>query len=154
MMQALTTTPIVHPPLHGPITSGSVKQQHVLNFPAGLPGFEQCRNFVLMATDDDAPLHYLTAVDGPGATFLVVDPRQVQQGYKCELSETDARRLGVNTAIETPLVWLSLVTIEGDGTVTVNLRAPVVINPALMLGHQVIPHQGTYPVRHIIAQGE
>src|SRR5436190_1027631 len=116
MMQALTTTPIVHPPLHGPVTSGSVKQQHVLNFPAGLPGFEQCRSFVLMATeDDDAPLHYLTALDGPGATFLVIDPRHVQPGYKCELSETDMRRLGISSVAEGPLVWFALVTIEEGG---------------------------------------
>ena len=154
MIQTLTSTPIVHPPLQGPVTSGSVKQQHVLTFPAGLPGFEQCRNFVLMATKDDTPLHYLTALDGPEASFIVIDPRQVQQGYKCDLSETDARRLGVGTGNDSPLVWLALVTIEGNGTISVNLRAPVVINPTLMIGHQVIPHQGTYPVRHILVQGE
>jgi len=150
--QTLTTTPILHPPLHGPVTAGSVKQQHVVNFPAGLPGFEECRSFVLMATDDDAPLHYLTAVDGPDASFLVMDPRIVQPGYKCELTETDARRLGVSG--DGPLVWLALVTIEATGIVSVNLRAPVVINPTLMLGHQVIPHQATYPVRHVLVQGE
>lgn len=155
MMHTLTaTTPIVHPPLHGPITSGSVKQQHVLTFPAGLPGFEQCRSFVLMATHDDTPLHYLTALDGPEASFIVMDPRQVQAGYKCELTETDARRLGVGPSGDTSLVWLALVTIESGGTISVNLRAPVVINPTLMIGHQVIPHQGTYPVRHVIVQGE
>jgi len=155
MMQTLTATPIVHPPLQGPITSGSVRQQHVLTFPAGLPGFEQCRSFVLMATNDsDTPLHYLTALDGPEASFIVIDPRQVQQGYRCELTETDARRLGVGASGDTSLVWFAMVTFEAGGTVTVNLRAPVVINPALMIGHQVIPHQGSYPVRHVLVQGE
>jgi flagellar assembly factor FliW len=147
-----TTAPILHPPLHGPITAESVKQQHVVNFPAGLPGFEECRSFVLMATDDDAPLHYLTSVDGPGATFLVIDPRDVDASYRCELTDADARRLGASR--DTTLVWLALVTIEGTGTVTVNLRAPVVINPRMMVGQQVIPHQGTYPVRHVLVQAE
>jgi flagellar assembly factor FliW len=154
MMQGFTTstTPIVHPPLQGPITATSVKPAHVVTFPAGLPGFEECRSFVLLATDDDTPLHYLTALDGPDASFLVIDPRNVQPGYKCDLTESDARRLGATPG--TSLVWLSLVTIEGGGTVTANLRAPVVINPTLMIGHQVIPHQGTYPVRHVLVQGE
>jgi flagellar assembly factor FliW len=154
MMQGFTTseTPIVHPPLQGPVTASSVKPQHVVTFPAGLPGFEECRNFVLLATEGEAPLHYLSAIDGPEASFLVIDPRQVQAGYKCELTDTDARRLGVTA--DATLVWLALVTIESQGTVTVNLRAPVVINPTLMIGHQVIPHQGTYPVRHVLVQGE
>lgn len=147
-----TTTPIVHPPLHGPVTAESVKPQHVVTFPGGLPGFEECRSFVLMATDGDAPLHYLKSVDGPGATFLVVDPRNVQPSYRCELTDADARRLGATA--DTTLVWLALVTIEAGGTVTVNLRAPVVINPALMVGHQVIPHHTSYSVRHVLVQGE
>jgi flagellar assembly factor FliW len=147
-----TTTPILHPPLHGPVTAERVQPQHVVNFPAGLPGFEDCRSFVLMATDGDAPLHYLTAVDGPEATFLVISPRQVDPAYRCNLTDVDARRLGATK--DTTLVWLSLVTIESGGTVTVNLRAPIVINPALMVGHQVIPHDTAYAVRHVLVQGE
>ena len=152
MMHALATTPVLHPPLRGPVTAGSVQQQHVITFPGGMPGFEACRSFVLMSTDDDTPLHYLKAVDGPDATFLVIDPRHVEPEYKCELTEVDARRLGVTG--NSPLVWLALVTVGDGGTVAVNLRAPVVINPALMVGHQVIPHQGTYPIRHVLVQGE
>ena len=62
-------------------------------------------------------------------------------------------RLGVTNADAT-LLWLALVTIEVDGTVSVNLRAPVVINPERMIGHQVVPYQCVYPIRHVIAAGE
>ena len=39
---------------------------------------------------------------------------------------------------------------EPNGEVTVNLRAPVVINPAGMVGQQVIPFQSIYPLRHVL----
>ena len=123
-----------------------------VRFPNGLPGFEACRSFVLMQNDVLGPLQLLKALEGPAASFLVIDPRRVLPEYRCELSQADRYRLGVHNT-ET-LLWLVLVTIELDGTITANLRAPVVINPERMIGQQVVPHDCVYPIRHVIAEGE
>ena len=45
---------------------------------------------------------------------------------------------------------LAIVLLEPDGTVTANLRAPIVINPATMLGQQAMPQDCLYPLRHVI----
>jgi flagellar assembly factor FliW len=124
----------------------------VINFPKGVPGFEACRSFVLMAPEGETALQCLRAVDGPPATFLVMDPRLVLSGYRCELSDGDRERLHADA--QTPLLWLVLVTVETDGTIVANLRAPVVINPQRMLGAQVIPHHCVYPVRHVLVPAE
>ena len=124
----------------------------IVRFPHGLPGFEKCRGFVLMTADALGPLQCLKAVEGPAASFLVIDPRRVLPDYRCELGEADRRRLAAGE--EDPLLWLSLVTIELDGTITVNLRAPIVINPTSMLGQQVVPYHCVYPIRHVVAQAE
>ncbi len=123
-----------------------------VRFPTGLPGFEACRSFVLMQNDVLGPLQLLKAVEGPAASFLVIDPRRVLPEYRCELSQADRHRLGVADAAT--LLWLVLVTIELDGTITANLRAPVVINPNRMIGQQVVPHDCVYPLRHVISEGE
>jgi flagellar assembly factor FliW len=123
-----------------------------IRFPHGLPGFESCRSFVLMTSDQLGPLQCLKAIDGPAASFLVIDPRRVLPEFRCELSEGDRARLGV--AGDETLLWLSLVTIELGGTITVNLRAPIVINPASMVGHQVVPYHCVYPIRHVVSEGE
>src|SRR6185503_20098589 len=52
-----------------------VDERSVLHFAEGLPGFEQNRRFVLLSSDELAPMHLLHAVDGPDASFLAVDPR-------------------------------------------------------------------------------
>ena len=124
----------------------------VIRFPHGLPGFEACRGFVLMTSDSLGPLQCLKSVDGPQASFLVIDPRRVLAEFRCELGEADRRRLAASS--DDTLLWLSLVTIELDGTITVNLRAPLVINPAHMVGHQVVPHNCVYPIRHVVAEAE
>ena len=117
-----------------------------VRFPVGLPGFEACRSFVLMQNDALGPLQLLKAIEGPSASFLVIDPRRVLPEYRCELSQTDRHRLGVTDAAS--LLWLVLVTIELDGTITVNLRAPIVINPQTMVGYQLMPSNSLYPLRH------
>lgn len=118
-------------------------------FPDGIPGFESCRRFVLLASDATAPLQRLESVDGPPASFIGIDPRVVVPGYRCRLSAADLRSL--QASADTTLLWLALVTVEANGTIAVNLRAPIVVNPERMTGRQVLPNDGLYPVRHVIA---
>lgn len=128
----------------------AASRSDIVVFGNGLPGFEACRGFVLVEAAHGG-LQYLTSADGPPATFLVVDPRRIQPGYRCQLSDADRNALRADE--QTPLVWLSLVAVEADGTISVNLRAPIVINPATMLGRQVIPYESLYPLRHVLLKG-
>ena len=137
-----------------PETAGAtgLASPDTIRFPQGLPGFEACRGFVLMTSDSLGPVQCLKSVEGPAASFLVIDPRRVLPEYRCNLSAQDQARLGA--ADEDTLLWLALVTIELDGTISVNLRAPIVINPAAMVGHQVVPYHCVYPIRHVVAEAE
>ncbi len=126
------------------------RRPDVIRFGAGLPGFEACRGFVVVAAEH-AGLQYLTSVEGPPASFLVVDPRHVQPGYRCQLSESD--RYALRVTDDDVLLWLALVTMDPDGTIAVNLRAPIVVNPSQMIGQQVIPYESLYPLRHVLLKG-
>jgi flagellar assembly factor FliW len=128
----------------------AVEPPGVIQFAEGLPGFEQNRGFVLLSSRNLVPLRVLHAVDGPPVSFLAVDPRQVLAGYRTTLTTGDRLKLGADA--ETPLLWLALVTPHGDGDASVNLRAPVVVNPARMIGSQVMPHNSLYPLRHPLGQ--
>jgi flagellar assembly factor FliW len=129
-----------------------INLSHAIRFGRGLPGFEACRSFVLMAPEGEPNLQYLKAVEGPPASFLVIDPRRVVPTYNCELSDAD--RLALGAGADTPLLWLALLTVEANGTVTANLRAPIVINPVRMVGQQVIPQHSVYPLRHVVIEAE
>lgn len=122
-----------------------------IQFPDGIPGFESCRQFVLLASDAMAPLQRIESTEGPTAAFVGIDPRLVVPGYGCQLSDSDLRSLGAE-ATET-LLWLAIITVEADGTVAANLRAPLVINPQRMLGRQVVSDDGRHPMRHVLAPG-
>ncbi len=123
-----------------------------MTFPDGIPGFESCHSWVVMAAETATPLRRLHAVDGADASFLAIDPRVVLEGYRCDLSAADRRRLGAND--DEPLLWLALVMMDPSGALTVNLRAPIVINPRTMTGQQVLPHNCLYPLRHVLVDAE
>jgi flagellar assembly factor FliW len=114
----------------------TLPQRSTIFFPAGLPGFEACRRFVLMYSDDVDPGVCLKGIDEPSPAFFLMDPRRVSPGYACQLSPADRARLGAVT--DHGCVWLVMVSLSGNDP-RVNLRAPIVINPATMRGIQVVP---------------
>jgi flagellar assembly factor FliW len=126
-------------------------ERNLLAFPSGLPGFEQCRRFVLLSSVDAAPLQCLMSVDGPPASFLALEPRLVLPEYRCVLSPSDRERLRADDGDS--MLWLVLLTINEQGVAFANLRAPIVINPATMTGYQVVPQDSLYPLRHPVVLG-
>ena len=52
-------------------------------------GFEACKRWVVLAAEGQTSLRRLHAVDGTDASFLALDPRQVLEGYRCDLSDAD-----------------------------------------------------------------
>lgn len=126
-----------------------VSSDEIISFPAGLPGFEECRRFVVLSSRELDPFKCLQSVEGPSASFLAVDPRRVFPDYRCVLTDVDRARLG--EPAEESLVWLAVVSVLDDQTL-VNLRAPVVVNPARMLGYQLMPSNSLYPLRFELAE--
>ena len=155
MTSAPTSTPelsIGSRQVQTPFGTFAVDDQSVIDFAEGLPGFEQTRRFVLLSSPELAPLHLLHHVEGPAASFLAVDPRVVLPSYRAVLAAADRARLGA--VDDESLLWLALVTMDAGSGPSVNLRAPIVVNPARMLGFQVMPHNSLYPLRHPLALAE
>jgi flagellar assembly factor FliW len=117
----------------------------VVTFAGGLPGFELCRQFVLVSSPSIAPFTVLQGLDGPAPpAFIAIDPALVIADYAVPLEAPDYARL--DAAPGAPLLWLAIVA--ANSAATVNLRAPLVINPASMRGIQVMPAESGYPLDH------
>lgn len=145
------TEPLVEPSAENtPALAGLLQEPLVVEFPAGIPGFEACHRFVLIASADLSPLGCLKALDSPEASFLVIDPTLLCFGYDLTLSEFDRARIGAT--IGDSLLWLAIVTVTGQGA-TANLRAPIVINPRRMVGYQYIRDREDYSVGFSINLG-
>lgn len=134
------------PPADTPAGRTDIEPANVIAFPEGLPGFGRCRRFVLLSADPSVPLQYLQGLDPPAPAFVTIDPRLVLPSYRCLLSDDDVLRLDASE--DDVLLWLAFVSLGDEGAATVNLRAPVVVNPRRMMGFQVMPRNTLYPLRH------
>ena len=123
-----------------------VQEKDIYQFPKGLPGFEEETEFALIAWED-TPFSYLQSVREKDLSFLLVSPFTFVPNYSFELSEVDKEELEI---VEQVSVY-SMVTIHSQtNKSTMNLLAPVVLNPEQRLGKQVVLHQSLYETRHLI----
>jgi flagellar assembly factor FliW len=145
----------------------------VIDFAGGLPGFERCERYVLVGAPSLHPFTCLQGLDDSKPSFLVIDPRLVDRDYLTALSPSDYRR--IEASPQEALLWMVIVRIEVDNVpvdnvppekassgnvpenasgeypesvATVNLRAPIVVNPRRMIGIQALPHESPYRHDH------
>lgn len=125
----------------------SIHEDDIIEFPAGLIGFEDCNKWTILADQTNESVGWLQSVEDPGLAFAVVSPRRYVADYKVRVSPDQASSLKLDAGME---MFVLVVVSREDGDVTVNLRAPLLINLSLQLGRQVITTDDQ-PLRHVIA---
>ena len=112
-----------------------IEPDDILFFRNGLLGFEDCRHWVLLADSDNTAVAWLQSMQHSDIAMPVVSPRRFVEEYQVRLEPSDVELLQL-TAVEQAFV-LGIVS-RDDDTLTVNLRAPLVINLDRRIGSQVV----------------
>lgn len=127
-----------------------VNGKSILKFESGLPGFEQLKEFVLIDSDDEtSPFKWLQCVNEPQMAFAVANPFLIVKDYDFELGEEAANRLGIERG-EDIAVYVIVVVPEDFKKMSMNLKAPLIINIRNKKGAQIILDTDKYTVRHYI----
>jgi flagellar assembly factor FliW len=107
----------------------------VLSFPEGLIGMERVREWVLLADAENSALGWLQSTSRPEVALPVVSPRRFVPRYQVRVFRSE---LGALEVADVRSVGV-LVIVSHDGTwLTVNLKAPVLVNLRNHLGRQVV----------------
>ena len=118
-----------------------------IRFPLGILGFEAYKHFVLLHSPDEEPFGWLQADGESRISFLVLSPFMVAPEYQAELSEDDAKFLGLASPGDA-LIY-NIVTLRNGGAATINLKGPIVINRRTLVGRQVVlVNASQYSVQH------
>lgn len=124
-----------------------VQPEAILNFPLGLPGFLDEKQFVLLPYDEASPFAYLQSVGEPNLTFIIVDPFFFFDDYAFSLDEQVIADLQISEK-KSPHIF-NIVTIpEKAEAMTANLLAPIVINPDKHLAQQIVLEKTSFTTRH------
>lgn len=115
--------------------------------PAGILGFEQFKDYMLLADPAELPFAWLRVVESAQLAFVVINPFVVMPDYAPDLPDTDVEFLGLKDPNDALL--FNIVTLRGQDRATVNLKGPIVINRHTRTGKQVIiANAGNYSVEH------
>lgn len=115
----------------------------VLEFPGGLPAFDDERQFVLIEKPESAPVIFLQSLSNPDLCFCTVPVQCVDADYRLNVSEEELKALGSQDGTE-GLLTLTILTLREDHAPTANLMAPVVIDRKTRRARQVIQYDSGY----------
>ena len=122
-----------------------------MEFPRGLPGFEERRRFVALQFADSQPLVYLQSVEDPGLCFITLPILAIDARYQLLVSSEDRELIGL--APDQPLrigrdvLCLAVVSVR-EGGPTANLLAPLVVNLSNHKGVQTMDAESGYSHQH------
>ena len=121
-----------------PFRTLEVDPDKLIEFPRGLPGFEDLHRYTLLHPDDaadDTPKYFvLQSLDDPAVAFHIADPSRFGFNYEISLSDEDAAM--IKLADPAAAVVMVMLMNEGSENMRANLNAPLVINLDARLGVQ------------------
>jgi flagellar assembly factor FliW len=113
-----------------------VRAQDVLEFPFGLLGFPECRNFALIAGQSHGT-YWLQSIEHPVLVFLLVDPFLAFKEYAVDLSSADLASLKITSPDDVAILTIVTLSRSPDEAATTNLQGPLVLNLRTRVGRQV-----------------
>ena len=129
-----------------------IPEERIITFTTGMMGFEEYKQFTLIfdSEKDERTIMWLQSVTEPDLAFPVIDPYQILPDYSPIVEDDWLEPLGP-VASDEEYYLLVVLTVPQDLTkMTVNMKAPIVINTTTMKACQIIVGNDDYQVRYNI----
>jgi flagellar assembly factor FliW len=120
-----------------------IETDDLIQFPAGLLGLEDCRSWVLLADAQNDALGWLQSTTRPEVALAVVSPRRFIPDFQFRVFRSELTPLGLGDVKSAQVL---VIVGKQERAITLNLKAPVVINLERRLGRQVVAN-GDQPIQ-------
>ena len=107
----------------------------VIHFPGALAGLDGCLDWVLLADAHNDKLAWLQCTTRAEIALAVVSPRRFVPDYQVRVTRNDLAAVALKP--EEQICVLAIVN-KHDRSITLNLKAPLLINFERRVGRQVI----------------
>ena len=115
----------------------SIEKENIITFEQGLLGFEELKQFAIIAVEECLPFEWLVSLEDPMVAFPILNPTFFFSDYKPSLSKDDLVLLDIKK--EKDVEMFCIVTLgKKPEDVTLNLKGPILINMKNKMGKQVV----------------
>lgn len=129
-----------------------IGEEKIIHFENGLFGFEEYQDYTILydSEEDEEPFFsWLQCTTEQNLAFPVVNPLKVKEDYDPVVEDELLASIGEIT--EEDLLILLLVTVPQDiKKISVNMKAPLVINAGTRQGIQIVVENGDYEIKHYL----
>jgi flagellar assembly factor FliW len=129
----------------------------VIEFPRGLPAFEDRRHFVPVHFPHSDPLMFLQSLEEPGLCFITIPILAVEPRYRLQVDAEDLALVGLppgrRPRIGDDVLCVAVIAVRETGP-TANLLAPIVVNLHNRKAVQAIASDSGYSHQHPLAPRE
>jgi len=130
-----------------------VNAESIIEFPNGLPGFENEQQFVLLEIDEEGIYHSLQSIHSEKVALIVSNPYLFFNAYEFTLDQSTQDILQITD--ENDVVVLSVLTLRDPfSESTANLQAPIIWNNKMNKAKQLILVDTEYETKHPITASQ
>lgn len=126
-----------------------VHKNKIITFNDGVPGVPNLTKFLLMTDEDEnSPFCWLQSIEDIDVVFTLFNVLEYLPDYNPIVDRENVVGLG---EIKEELIIQCMATIPNTvKDMSINLKAPVVINPTNNLAKQIICNNEEYPIKYYI----
>ncbi|QLY78772.1 flagellar assembly protein FliW [Clostridium intestinale] len=129
---------------HGTFT---YNEEDIITFKKGIMGLENLKKFIIADIKENPVFKILQSIEDQDVGLVIISPFEVKNNYEIELKDNVTESLSISSQKEVMLY--NTVTVNSDvHKITVNLKAPIVINMDKKLGEQIIIDKEEYKIKH------
>ncbi len=128
-----------------------IPEEKIIVLENGIIGFPDMRKFALIfdaEKENGGKIKWLQSMDDPDAAFPVMDPTFIKEDYNPTINDEILKPLGELNA-ENTFVLTTVTVPKNLEKMSINLKAPIVINADTMKGAQIIV-EDDLPVKYMI----
>jgi len=115
--------------------SVEIEADDILLFSSGLIGFEECRHWVILADAENDAVAWLHCITHPEVAVPVISPRRFLNDYQVRVGRSELAPLQLSAVDQ---AYVLAIVSKNDHRLTINLKAPLIINLDGRMGRQVI----------------
>ncbi|WP_432357507.1 flagellar assembly protein FliW [Sporosarcina sp. UB5] len=133
---------------HGKI---DIQPEQLWNFPKGIPGFEEEKEFALLPIEGNDTFQVLQSTNTPSVAFIVTNPYTLVDDYSFDIDEPTIELLAIEKTED--VFVLGILTLKQPfETSTINLQAPLIFQINIRKAKQMILNDSRFKTRHTIGQ--
>ena len=125
-----------------------IEAEDMIHFENGLIGFDDRKNWVILADAENDAIAWLQSLEDPQLAVAVVSPRRFVPEYQVRIPTEPLKKMNLSASEQ---AFVLTVVSRNQNSLTINLRAPVIIVLERRAGWQIIT-QDNQPLQHELTE--